>query len=269
MERPDQIRDRFTKLGDEALKRARDSRWYASSHGIRMAIGSVLKAKETSLGEGERLTLADAVKVVESLRPYCPTLFQNRPGPEQPPVDLSKWKDETSGQMPPNPYSKQTFSITEQGWLEQNEPRLAAYLKATAEKGLSYKFVAEQQAEKQRREALRDLVYSSEEHKSNVFRGRDLTLQSGFRKTLGNDVADFYKAEAETEVSLPWLGASPSLTLTSKMAKEAPLLHALVKSSTEIAKEWGEGLLEQAKAQQVSAETLLKMAVGRPLREVA
>src|SRR5437879_1517607 len=100
MERSDQIRDRFTKLAFEALKRARDSRWYAFSNGIIMAIGALLEAKQASLNEGERLTLPDAVKFVESLRPYCPTLFQNRPGPEQPPVDLSKWKDETSGQMP-------------------------------------------------------------------------------------------------------------------------------------------------------------------------
>ena len=273
MERPDVIRDRFTKLAYEVLKKMKHSRWYAASNATVMAIGALLEAKQASLNEGERLTPDAAVKFLEEeLRPYCPVLFQNRPGPEQPPVDLSKWKDEASGQMPPNPYSKQTFSITEQGWLETNEPRLAAYLKATAEKGLSYKYVAEQKAEKQRREALRDLVYTDEEHKYNVFRGKNISLQGSFRKTLGNDVANFYRWEAETPVELPWLGEKPNLTLTSKLAKEAPQLHALVKSSTETAKTWAEGLLEQARAQQVSAETLLKGAVGQPFslrKEVA
>ena len=255
-------RDKAMRLASESLKKVKWSRYYACDGAILLGLGALISEWAASRS-GEPFTQADVIKFLEQLRPFTPALFQNRPGPEQPAIDLESWKDPATGKVPPNPFDKNTLNISEQAWLEQNQPQLAKYLKEVAEAGgLSYRYLAGQRDEKANREALRDLVYTVEEHETNVFRGKNLSLQNSFRQSLGNDVANFFQREAQTPAELPWLGEKPNLTLTSKLAKDDPALHQLVKASITTARQWANDVFAEAKVQQTSVEGIL----GVPIR---
>jgi hypothetical protein len=73
----------------------------------------------------------------------------------------------------------------------------------------------------------------------------------------GDAIADFWQREAQQPVELPWLGDSPNQTQLNKMAKEKPELHRMVTESLDVARHWAKGIIAEARAQQVSAETIL------------
>jgi hypothetical protein len=247
-------RDQACRLTSKALEATKWSRWYAAGPGIILALGAVIQRAAESR---ESFNLEDAVNYLERLRPFCPALFQDRPEPEPSEVDLKKYADPISGQLPANPWSKDNLNLSEQGWLQQNEPRLAAYLKATADGAQSFSGLAKHQKEKEQREKLRSLVYREDDHRVNPFRRQNLTEQNAFRSASGDAMANFWQREAQQPVILPWLGDKPDLTIMGKMANEKPQLHALVKDSVTVARKWAEDVVAEAKAQQVSAETIL------------
>jgi hypothetical protein len=255
-------REQATKLVADVLPKVKWARYYAADPAVLMALGATVAVWHAK--EGKDLTHANVAKFLERLRPFVPSLFQQRPGEETEPIDLEKYRDPVSKQLPPNPWAKDSLNLSEQAWLQEHEPRLAEFLKATGEAGLSYSYLARQKSEEQRRAAMRDLEYTEEEHKTNPFRGRNLSLQNGFYQTLGKDVADFYRREATTEIEMPWLGEKPNITLMGRLQREAPDLHSFAKESVTVARGWAENLLTEAKAQRTSAESILRSETGQP-----
>jgi hypothetical protein len=64
-------------------------------------------------------------------------------------------------------------------WLSDNEPELAAYLKATAN-GISHSYLRQQREEAESRATLRGLTYGEKEHRSNPFHSNDLAARARF-----------------------------------------------------------------------------------------
>jgi hypothetical protein len=238
----------------EALKRTKFARHYALGDTEKMALAALLS--EWQAGRNESFTHEAAAKFLEQLRDSTPSLFQNRPAAEK---ELPKLPvDPVSGQAPPNPFSKATFNLSEQMWLREHEPALADYLKATADTGATYSYLAKQRAEKDARDKIRAIEYGEKQHaeNENPYRGGNLAAKSEFRRTHGDLVADFWKREGTEPVSLPWLpgkDGKPNLTGMSILAKRSPDLRQLVDRSMGTLKDWAsESLLESEKEQAAS-----------------
>jgi hypothetical protein len=95
--------------------------------------------------------------------------------------------------------------------------------------------------EKEQREQLRAIQCGEKEHQSNPYRGGANLIQlSEFRRDVGDLVADFYKAEAEIPVKLPWLPdpatGKVNLTERMKLVKYDPDLAAIADRSIEVAR---------------------------------
>jgi hypothetical protein len=203
----------------------------------------------------------------ERLRPFVPSLFQRIPDDEPEAVDLKKWKDPISGEFPPNPFAKESLNLTEQGWLETHEPRLAAYLKSVAEGGgLTFSALAKREQEKQKRDRIRKLKYDEASDSGNPYHGNNMSLQNQFRRQHGDEIAEFYRWEATTPIELPWMGDKPNLTIMGKMYQSDPQLHAMVKASIETAKQWAADIMAVAQTQQADAQSILGNAPGMTRR---
>jgi hypothetical protein len=199
------------------------------------------------------------VKFLASLRPFVPSLFQQRPE-ETTQIDLSRWKHPVTGALPANPYAKETLNLSEQSWFAANEPELNAFLKAQAETGSTFSSIAKQRETEARNKALRDMPYGEAEHAENIFRRpANMTELDEFRKKVGADVADFYKREAETPIRLPWVGDQHH-TLMNKMFKKAPELHELIKKSIPLMQEWAREDLVECEKQNAEAQARAKAA---------
>ena len=247
----------MTYLGHiaEALKRTNGARHYALSDTERLALAALLSEWQAEqAGRGESFTLEAAAEFLEQLRDFTPSLFQTRPAEEK---ELPKLPlDPVSGQSPPNPFSKATLNVTEQGWLREHEPALADYLKATADTGATYSYLARQRAEKEAREKIRAIDYGEKQHAQNPYRNDNLAAKSEFRGVNGDIVADFWKREGREPVTLPWLpgkDGKPNMTETMVMRKKSPELRQLVDKSLETLRDWAsEDLLESEKEQAAS-----------------
>ena len=195
----------------EALKKAKHGRHYALGDTEKMALAALVSTWQA--GRNESFTHEAAAKFLEQLREFAPSLFQNRPPDEKEPPKLPV--DPVSGKPPANPWEKGHENVTEQGWLRTHEPELADYLKAVADRGMTFSYLARQAAEKEQREKLRAIEYGTTQHAGNVYRGDSLSAKSEFRRRNGDLVADFYKREATEPVTLGWLpgpDGRPNLT---------------------------------------------------------
>jgi hypothetical protein len=86
---------------------------------------------------------------------------------------------------------------------------------------------------------------------NDIMRFRDRL--SNFRRKRGETVADFFKAEAQTPVTLPWLSDPKTgrVNLTEHMAlkRRNPELCELCDRSVATAREWSQEILTQAEKQ--------------------
>ena len=92
---------------------------------------------------------------------------------------------------------------------------------------------------------------------------------NNFRRERGEAVADFFKAEAQTPVTLPWLTdpKTEKLNLTNHMMlrRRAPELAELADRSVETARQWSaeiataaEKQIAELEARRAEAQTLLQ-----------
>jgi hypothetical protein len=124
--------------------------------------------------------------------------------------------------------------------------------------------------EKKQREALRSVEYNHEHHKPEVnpYLGSNLTAQSEFRTKHGDLVAEFFRNEAKTRITVPWhrgKNGKPNLTLLMAITKhDGGQLRKIVDQAIDLEKAWASGDLEEIRAtdtanneRRQSAEALL------------
>jgi hypothetical protein len=173
------------------------------------------------------------------------------------PAQLEKWRDPVSNQLPKNPWAKGSVNVTEQGWLSEHEPELAAYLKATANTGVTYSFLQKQKEEAVQRKLLRELEYTHEQHRVNPYLNNASVDERGaFRRKIGDATADIYQREATEPITIPWHPTltestaarsatyrTKNVTAMSRIAHDAPQLRALLDRSLQLERQWaGEDL---------------------------
>jgi hypothetical protein len=159
-------------------------------------------------------------------------------------------RDPVSNQTPKNPWSKGSINVTEQMWLAENEPQLAAYLKAIAN-GLTYSYLKQQRVEREERDLLRKLEFGEDQHRRNVFRSGTLTQISDFARQNPRPIVDVHKAEANTKVVPVWHpqgGRKHELTEMMRMTKTAPALRTVVDRALQVEKAWAQNDLEITRA---------------------
>ena len=131
------------------LAKVPNSRWYAlpDDELALRPLAAALAAWQSERAEG--FSDKDVVAFLTELAPWVPGLTQSwRPKDE--PLAPELWRDPVSNQAPKNPWSKGSINVTEQMWFAENEPQLAAYLKATAN-GLTYSYLKQQLVEREER----------------------------------------------------------------------------------------------------------------------
>jgi rubrerythrin len=248
-------RELLTKRALEAFsKKVKGNRAYALSLADLNQLGAFAQAdRDTALEEGRRFDIIDDLaKHFDQLAQDLPGLKQNRPAPE----DVApKIPVDANGIAARNPWEKDHENLSDQMFLEKRDPALAAHLKSQAN-GLSYAELFAQQDERVRREKLRTLEYGEKEHRANPFllTGKEgLRAQSEFVKTHGSEpwLVDYYKAEAETPVTLNF----GNLTVRSKVAKRDAKLGEIYQRAEKIHAQWLKQDLERLKAQQEADRT--------------
>jgi hypothetical protein len=256
-------RTKLMTITANALKQITGARPYCTPPAVTMALAAVIN-EWVATCQGTEVTVGDVAKFLQILRPYTPTLWQDRPPPEPTPVDLDKWRNPLTSSLPKNPWEEGSINLGEQGWLQAREPALAAFLKAEATGGDSYSGVARQRQEKQKRELLRNLRYTDVEHKINPFRRSNVTEQNHFRKSNPVEAA-FYEREATVIPTLPWIGDTPNLTLMSRLAAERPAIYEMCKASVKTAQQWAREVHDTAKEMQVDVSVILgRDALAKP-----
>jgi hypothetical protein len=254
MDEQRQRRNRAVGTITAALKKIPGARHYAVSDGVLIALGAL---REVALPP--EATQEQVIELLQSLREFVPSLFQERPSEPTSPIDLSAWKNE-AGEIPPNPFSKATLNVSEQNWLRKNQPALADYLKRQAEGGDTFSGIARQKETEARNKALREMLYGEKEHAENIFRrSNNMTERDAFRKLHGDAVTDFFQREANEEVRLPWTG-TPNLTLQGKIASKDPALQELIRKSIPVAQAWARDDLFEAEKQVNEATARAKAA---------
>jgi hypothetical protein len=247
-----------------AMSKAKHCRYYATTPGVQLALGALLHAWQSS--RDKSFTREAAAEFLEQLAPYAESLFQVRPKDEPEPADLDQFKDEF-GNLPKNPWSRDSINITDQNYISGKFPAVAAYLKTVAEKGETFMAVAERKAAKEQRKFLRDLEYGEKQHKElNPYVNPDITLteRMKFEKEYGPDVAQFFRREAETPVQLPWLGKR-NQTIMQQMQHQNPVLRAAIDQSGETLRTWAQQ--EVTEAESVAAAALAKREEAQGLFE--
>jgi hypothetical protein len=246
-----------------AMKKARNCRYYSATPADLLALGALMRAWQE--GRDKSFTREEAAELLESLAPYCESLFQIRPSDEPEPIaaDLEQFKDEF-GALPKNPWTKESINLTDQSFITKNYPALATYLKTVAEKGETFMAVAKRKADRAARQQMRDLEYTEKEHRENPFRNPDTTLTArmAFEKAVGEPITQFYKREATESIQLPWLG-KPNMTTMQRMQRENPNLRAVVDRSGEMLREWA--TQELTEAESVAAAALERQETAKAL----
>ena len=155
------------------LKKVPGVRHYAISGPTLLALAALVSEHQKErAAHGGNFDEDELVQFLGSLREHVPSLFQSRP-PDEPKVQ-ELLKDQVTGAVPKNPWSKDSINVTEQQIIARDYPDLAAYLKATAN-GLTYSTLLKQKEEKSRREQLRAIEYDEADHKSAIRIAQALT----------------------------------------------------------------------------------------------
>jgi hypothetical protein len=150
--------------------------------------------------------------------------------------------DPVTGATPRNPWSDPQ-NLTEQSYIVQKDPELAAHLRANANGALTYSSLFKQLEAAQAREVLRSLVYTEAEHKTNPFFSADnLDGRSQFVKTHDPAVVEFWKREATEPVRLPWQGQR-NLSGMSILTKKAPEIRSLIDEAIALEQAWAKDTL--------------------------
>lgn len=233
------LRERMLKHVNELIKKVPGARWYALDARQMLGLAALLTAWQAKRAAKDvNFSTDDATAFLSEVVSNIPSLRQDRPGDAPKLPNLKAWADPVTGTLPKNPWAKGSVNLTEQGWLAENEPELAAYLKATAN-GVTFSYLREQAEAKEARKVLADLQYDEKTHASNPFHGSDVTARGNFIRAHGEAVADFYKREAEAP-RLPWQGENGgNLTELMALTGTAPELRSLVNQAAELEKEWG------------------------------
>jgi len=243
----------------DALKHTTHARDYCVDDATLLGLAALVDT--WSEQQPEPPTRNQIVKFLESLKPFVPSLFQNRP-PDL--AKIEKLIDPLTGREPENPWV--SGDLASQSVVSKHFPQLSDELKKRAKHGgsLSYAQLIEERRAEETAKMLRELEY---EHDSNPFRGRNISIQSEFRRKYGDAVANFFKHEAETEVRLPWLGEQ-NLTLTGRIAAKAPALHELIEKSIPVARAWAQDDLiqsEKAIAEEQARRKAAQQLLGQKL----
>ena len=223
----------------------------------------------------ESFTREDCSNFLAQLKPYAPSLFQDRPEPEQELHVTAKVKDLLQQYTDPitgslafeNPWAREHKNLTAQMEIARDHPELSDHLKRVA-KGVTYSEAKKQRQAKTERDALREIKYDLEEHRKNPYRkNANLTELSEFRARVGDQVANFWQREAHERVTLPWLpnehGQPKNMTLVMRMQRENPALRSLVDKSLERARGWAQEDLAESQKQATAA--LSRQATAKAL----
>jgi hypothetical protein len=184
--------------------------------------------------------------------------------PEAPPKMPSVWRDEITGEVPKNPWSNPP-DLDSQGAVMERDPELASWLKETAS-GVSYKLLAKQQKKAEARLRKSAIRHGKAEWQTNPFRDKsNLQAQADFIKQFGQEVADYYRHEAETPIKLPWAIGSQNKTEIGQIVKKSPEIARMVFRASELlrqrlTKEAAEAKqqAEEARQRQIEIERKLR-----------
>jgi hypothetical protein len=258
----------------EALKRCGGRHYALSGTPEEIALCALLA--EWQAQRHESFTHDDCAAFLAQLKPFAPSLFQDRPEPEQELHVTAKVKDLVQQYTDPitgslafeNPWAREHKNLSARMEIAKDHPELAEHLKRVA-KGVTYSEAKKERQAKAERDAARSIEYGSEQHAKNPYKnGSSLTQLTEFRARVGDQVANFWQREAREKISLPWLpnenGQPTNMTQLMKMQRENPKLRELIDKSQATAKEWaqtdimeGEREAAAALARQAAAKALL------------
>lgn len=256
------LRERMLKHVNELIKTVPGARWYALDIRQMLGLAALLTAWQAKRAAKDvNFDTKEATAFLTQVVDNIPTLKQDRPSDATKLPDLKAWLDPISGTLPKNPWARGSIHLSEQGWLAENEPELAAYLKDTAN-GVSFSYIRKQAEAAEARKVLTDLSYDAQSHQNNVFRTDDISAKGRFVAENGEAVADFFRREAREPVKLPWQGDG-NLTEMMALTRNAPELRSLVDDCAKLEKQWGAD--ELASLRKLEAELAQKRQAAEQL----